>query len=108
MTARDDAVGSLWQASAPPDPSGPALQGHHAADVCVVGAGFTGLSAALRLAEGGTSVTVLDVGGAGYGASGRNGGQVLPGLKSDPDELVRDLPARRPVLPGNIGNPDAG
>jgi glycine/D-amino acid oxidase-like deaminating enzyme len=81
-------VGSLWEKTAPPDPSQPPLAGEHTADVCVVGAGFTGLSATLELAAAGVSVIALDSGGAGFGASGRNGGQVLPGFKWDPDELV--------------------
>ena len=50
--------------------------------------GFSGLTAALRLAESGASVVVLEAGEPGWGASGRNGGQVIPGLKWDPDELV--------------------
>jgi glycine/D-amino acid oxidase-like deaminating enzyme len=87
VSARDP-VGSLWEATAPPDPAEGALFGDHRADVCVVGAGFTGLAAALNLAQAGCSVVVLDSGGAGYGASGRNGGQVLPGFKWDPDQLV--------------------
>ena len=61
----------------------------------LVGAGFTGLSAALHLAELGVSVVVLESGGPGFGASGRNGGQVLPGLKRDPDELVARYGAER-------------
>ncbi len=81
-------VGSLWEASAPPDPAEGPLSGEHKADVCVIGAGFTGLSAALHLAASGVSVVALDGGGSGFGASGRNGGQILPGLKWDPDELI--------------------
>lgn len=81
-------VGSLWEASAAPDPASAALEGEHKADVCVVGAGYTGLSAALHLAVSGASVVALDSGGSGFGASGRNGGQILPGFKWDPDELV--------------------
>lgn len=88
-------VGSLWEASAPPDPSAGALAGEAVADVCVVGAGFTGLSAALRLAGRGVSVLCLDAAGAGFGASGRNGGQVLPGFKWSPAELVARFGAER-------------
>ena len=57
-------------------------------DVAIVGAGYSGLAAALQLAESGVSVVVLEAGEPGWGASGRNGGQVIPGLKYDPDELV--------------------
>jgi glycine/D-amino acid oxidase-like deaminating enzyme len=55
--------------------------------VAIVGAGYTGLSTALHLAEAGVSVCVLDAHAPGWGASGRNGGQVIPGLKYDPDQL---------------------
>ena len=78
---------SLWTTTATPASAYPPLEGDHRADVCIVGGGFTGLSAALHLAEGGASVTVLDAGEVGAGASGRNGGQVIPGLKLDPSEL---------------------
>lgn len=81
-------VPSLWEASVEePAPEAPALEGAHRADVAIVGAGFTGLTAALRLAEGGASVIVVDAESPGFGASGRNGGQVIPGLKYDPDRI---------------------
>lgn len=90
---------SLWAATAPPAPATPPLQGTVRADVAIVGAGYTGLSAALHLAERGTSVVVLDAGEPGWGASGRNGGQVIPGLKYDPDELEAMFgPERGPRL----------
>ncbi|HEU4523561.1 MAG TPA: FAD-binding oxidoreductase [Gemmatimonadales bacterium] len=57
--------------------------------MAVVGAGYTGLSAALTLARHGASVVVLERWRAGWGASGRNGGFVLPGYKPDPEELLR-------------------
>ena len=57
----------------------------------MVGAGYTGLSAALHLAERGADVVVLDAAEPGWGASGRNGGQVIPGLKHDPDELEQQF-----------------
>ena len=59
------------------------LQGHHRADICVVGAGITGLSAALSLAERGYSVTVLEANIIGWGASGRSGGQMIFGYGCD-------------------------
>jgi glycine/D-amino acid oxidase-like deaminating enzyme len=64
------------------------LQGRADAEVLVVGGGYTGLSCALTLAEAGRSVILLEAGEVGHGASGRNGGQVIPGLKHDPDDLV--------------------
>ncbi len=79
---------SLWAATAQPAPDTPPLDASRQADVAIVGAGFSGLAAALRLAESGASVVVLESGEPGWGASGRNGGQVIPGLKWDPDELV--------------------
>ncbi len=66
----------------------PPLDESRRADVAIVGGGYTGLSAALHLAEGGASVLVLDAGDPGAAASGLNGGQVNPGLKQDPDEVL--------------------
>ena len=77
----------LWQASAPPAPPTVPLAGAITADVAVVGAGFTGLSAALHLAEGGASVAVLDAATVGFGGSGRNVGLVNAGLWVMPDDL---------------------
>ena len=65
----------------------PRLQGAIGADVCIVGAGYTGLSAALHLAERGLKVIVLEAHRVGFGASGRNGGQVGSGQRLDQDEL---------------------
>ena len=57
-------------------------------DVLVIGGGYAGLNAALRLREIGYDVAVIEAASIGFGASGRNGGQVIPGLKWDPPELV--------------------
>ncbi len=65
----------------------PELRGEARADVCVVGGGYTGLSAALHLARAGHSVTLLEAHRVGFGASGRNGGQVGTGQRRDTDEL---------------------
>ena len=80
---------SLWAATAAPAPATPPLTESASFDVAIIGAGYTGLSTALHLAERGLRVCVLDAAEPGWGASGRNGGQVIPGLKYDPDELVR-------------------
>jgi glycine/D-amino acid oxidase-like deaminating enzyme len=80
---------SAWTVAAEPLPETRPLEGDRRADVVVVGAGYTGLSAALHLAERGAEVVVLDAAEPGWGASGRNGGQIIPGLKDDPDELER-------------------
>src|SRR5215470_12658349 len=81
------ALQSLWSATAPPGPVCAALSGAHRAHVAVIGAGYTGLSAALHLAEAGRDVVVLDAVDVGERASGLNGGQVIPGVKHDPDTL---------------------
>ena len=65
-----------------PDPL-PALRGHVTADVCVVGGGYTGLSCALHLAEAGLKVVLLEAQRVGFGASGRNGGQLGSGQRQD-------------------------
>ena len=77
----------LWEEDAAAAPETPPAEGDLKADVLVIGAGYLGLSAALHLAERGIDVIVVDRYAPGYGASGRNGGQVIPGLKYDPDEL---------------------
>ncbi|MER5173588.1 NAD(P)/FAD-dependent oxidoreductase [Thioclava kandeliae] len=80
---------SLWYATAPAGPALPQLEESLKTDVLVIGAGFQGLSTALHLAEAGTSVVLLEAHEPGEGGSGRNGGQVIPGLKDDPDTLDR-------------------
>ena len=77
---------SLWSATANPVVPCPELQSDVSADVAIVGAGFTGLSAALHLAQMGRSVAVLEAQMPGWGASGRNGGQVNPGLIEAPND----------------------
>ncbi|WP_122728354.1 NAD(P)/FAD-dependent oxidoreductase [Pseudomonas canadensis] len=80
---------SLWSATAPSVVPTPALSESVKVDVAIVGAGYTGLSTALHLAERGVSVCVLEANEPGWGASGRNGGQVNPTLKYDPEQLVQ-------------------
>jgi glycine/D-amino acid oxidase-like deaminating enzyme len=78
---------NVWEETAVPPPVVPPLAGAQQASVLVVGAGYLGLSAALQLAKAGVDTIVVDAEVPGWGASGRNGGQVIPGLKYDPGEL---------------------
>lgn len=81
---------SLWNAVTAPRALAPALEGQAHADVAVIGAGFTGLSAALALAERGRKVAVLEAASVGWGASGRNNGQVIPTMTgAEPDVMAR-------------------
>jgi glycine/D-amino acid oxidase-like deaminating enzyme len=80
---------SLWAATAiPPDPAIRLLGCDIRTEIVVIGAGFVGLNAALRLLESGRQVVVLDAAEPGWGASGRNGGQIIAGLKHDPEKLI--------------------
>lgn len=80
---------SLWAAVTPPGPDLPELRGTAEAEALVIGAGFTGLSTAIHLREAGVPVTVVEAAEPGWGASGRNNGQVIPTLsRHDPSALV--------------------
>jgi len=79
---------SLWYATAAPAPETAPIAGELHADVAIIGAGYTGLSCALHLAEAGAKVVVVEAGEIGEGASGRNNGQVIPTLsRAEPGEL---------------------
>ena len=80
---------SYWASVATPLAPFPPLKGEVKADVCVVGGGFTGLSAALQLAGAGYSVVLLEAQRVGFGASGRNGGQVGSGQRMEQDDLEK-------------------
>ena len=82
---------SLWAATANVPPPTEPMEGERRADVVVVGAGFTGLSCAIHLAEGGADVVVLEAKGVGHGGSGRNMGQVNPGVWADPKVVEEHL-----------------
>ena len=81
----------LWASSAPAAPPTAPLKDHITVDVVVIGAGYTGLSAALHLAQGGASVAVLEAVDIGHGGSGRNVGLVNAGMWVKPDALPGEL-----------------
>ncbi|MBK5932754.1 gamma-glutamylputrescine oxidase [Rhodovulum imhoffii] len=82
---------SYYAARATPLPPFPAAQGALHCDVCVVGGGYTGLSAALHLAGRGYDVLLVEAQRVGFGASGRNGGQAGQGQRLDQEELEKIL-----------------
>lgn len=82
---------SYYQATRQAFPPCPPLQGEVQADVCVIGAGYTGLSAALELAANGYKVVVLEARTVGYGASGRNGGQICTGFSSGQGKIEAQI-----------------
>lgn len=94
-------TGSYYAATANEITDYPPLSGAGSADVCVIGAGFTGIATALSLAERGYRVAVVEARRVGWGASGRNGGQLIGGIAGeraiakhhgrDPEELFGDL-----------------
>ncbi|HEX9851995.1 MAG TPA: FAD-binding oxidoreductase, partial [Woeseiaceae bacterium] len=80
----------------------PRLSGEHHCDVAVVGAGYTGLSAALFLAERGYAVSVVEARRTGWGASGRNGGQLIDGFV-ETDKIEKRLGARAAEIAWQMG-----
>lgn len=84
---------SWYAATAPARAAYAALQGEVRADVCVVGGGVTGCSTALHLAQRGYRVVLLEARQIGWGASGRSGGQLLPGFSSEQAPFIRQLGA---------------
>src|SRR5262245_44602499 len=81
----------LWEHTASPAPATSILDSEVTADVLVVGAGFTGTSAALHLAEAGAKVAVLEAESIGFGGSGRNVGLVNTGMWMTPDDVEAGL-----------------
>ncbi len=82
---------SYYSASANEQPNYSKLDADIEADVCVVGGGFAGLSAAIELADRGYSVVVLEAKHIGWGASGRNGGQIIAGLACEQSVIEKTL-----------------
>lgn len=73
---------SYYAASANPSPQRPRVEGFSEVDICIVGAGYSGISAGLSLVEKGYKVAIVEGARVGWGASGRNGGQIVNGLNA--------------------------
>ena len=94
-------TGSYYAASINKETNYPELQGDHNADICIIGAGFSGVSAGLHLSELGYKVIIIEANKVGWGASGRNGGEIIGGFSgddvmlekygSDYDDLIWDM-----------------
>lgn len=93
---------SYYAATANMTKERPALQEAKQTDVCVIGAGYTGLSTALFLLEKGFSVTVLEAAKVGFGASGRNGGQIVNSYSRDLDSIERSVDSSAAKLIGQM------
>jgi len=91
---------SYYAASANPVPLRPELVGEVETDVCVVGAGYTGLSTALFLLESGFKVCIVEAAKVGFGASGRNGGQIVNSYSRDIDVIERTVGPKQAQLLG--------
>ena len=90
-----DDFANYYRATANPFAPQPPLAGDVTADLVVIGGGFTGMAAALAAAEGGRKVVLLEAESVGHGASGRNGGQLIPGLRWSAGELVETFGIER-------------
>ena len=93
---------SYYAFSANPAPQRLPLTGECETDVCVIGAGYTGLSTALFLLENGFRVTVLEAAQVGFGASGRNGGQLVNSYSRDIDVVERSTNSHAAALMGQM------
>ncbi len=93
---------SYYAASANPTPDRPALAGDVETDVCIIGAGYTGLSTAISLLENGFKVALVEAAKVGFGASGRNGGQIVNSYSRDIDVIERSVGAQQAKLLGDM------
>ncbi|WP_374981642.1 FAD-binding oxidoreductase [Pseudomonas solani] len=93
---------SYYAASANPVPQRPELVGETETDICIIGAGYTGLSTALFLLENGFKVTIVEAAKVGFGASGRNGGQIVNSYSRDIDVIERTVDPKQAQLLGQM------
>ncbi|MFI8479157.1 NAD(P)/FAD-dependent oxidoreductase [Pseudomonas sp. NPDC078700] len=93
---------SYYAASANPVPARPELNGDVETDVCIVGAGYTGLSTAISLLENGFKVCIVEAAKVGFGASGRNGGQIVNSYSRDIDVIERTVGPKQAQLLGQM------
>ncbi|PKM24450.1 MAG: gamma-glutamylputrescine oxidoreductase [Gammaproteobacteria bacterium HGW-Gammaproteobacteria-13] len=93
---------SYYAASANPVPPRPELNSEVETDVCIVGAGYTGLSTAIALLENGFKVSIVEAAKVGFGASGRNGGQIVNSYSRDIDVIERSVGAKQAKLLGDM------
>ena len=93
---------SYYAASANPVPPRPELNGEVETDVCIVGAGYTGLSTAISMLENGFKVSIVEAAKVGFGASGRNGGQIVNSYSRDIDVIERSVGAKQAKLLGDM------
>src|SRR5688572_20010737 len=82
---------NFYYLSTPNMPRRAPLEGEHRADICIVGGGLSGISAALHLAEAGFKVALLEAKHLGYGGSGRSGGQLIMGYACEQSTLEKEV-----------------
>jgi gamma-glutamylputrescine oxidase len=93
---------SYYAASANPVPARPELNGESETDVCIIGAGYTGLSTAIALLENGFKVSIVEAAKVGFGASGRNGGQIVNSYSRDIDVIERSVGPKQAKMLGDM------
>lgn len=108
MSHSSTSAATLWSATAPARASASAVQASFYTEMVVIGGGVTGLSTALHLAQSGAQVSLFDAFEIGHRASGRNGGQVVPGVKPGPQALIQRFgePAARAMMRFTYGCAD--
>jgi gamma-glutamylputrescine oxidase len=102
MTSRISHTSSYYAATANDKADRASLENSIECDICIVGAGYTGISSALHLAESGFNVVVLEAARIGFGASGRNGGQLVNSYSRDIDVIERNYGPQLAAVLGSM------